>query len=107
MTATIGNPKSSPIHLRVFRHLDQERISQALVDSLEKNEKTTEWIDGDRARDYAFTEEIMQITDGYAIVDPDMNILARYPTLKQAEAARGSARVVFNLELDRSDAEDE
>lgn len=98
--------KQAPARLKLYRQLDTTQISPALSEHLEKFEDAAEWVDGDRARDLPLTQEILEITKGYALTDQDGNVVARYKKFEAAEAARASAKISIAVDVDVDDDED-
>lgn len=98
--------------LRVFRALDADRLSDEFKEKFLAEEGAYDYVDGDKARDHAWTEEIMETTIGAVLVDAEGNVLHEFegPTaLRKAEAARSSARITFSIGFDEdvmADADD-
>lgn len=90
-------------NLRVFRVLDESRLTDAFVDANERFEGgTLPYIDVDRPRDAELTEEILETTIGAVLVDQNGEIVANFEgklAWQQAEAARQSARITFTLDV--------
>lgn len=96
--------------LRVFRRLDVERLSPEFIEKIGEKEGTVEYVDADRARDWEWTDEIMQTTVGAALVDAEGNILAEFDGpdgWRKAERARATAKVTFELDFDVDEGEAE
>lgn len=89
--------------LRVFRELDEERLTEAFVDANQRFEGgTLPYVDVDRPRDVELTEEIMETTIAAVLVDTEGNIVARFEgedAWQQAERARATARITFSLDI--------
>lgn len=66
------------------------------------DEGNPEYVDGDRARDLEWTDEIVAHTIGAALVDDEGEIVTEFDgedAVERAERARASARIVFNVDL--------
>lgn len=88
--------------LRVFRQLDQSKLTDEFKVTIGEAEGSTEWVDANRARDLGWTEEIMAATIGAALVDANGQFVKKFDGpdgFRVAEKARSSARVVFDYEL--------
>jgi len=95
--------------LRVFRKLNVRKLSDAFKETIGASEGQYEYVDAGRARDQAWTEEIMEHTIGAAIVDARGEFVKEFPGADgflAAERSRASARVVFDYELPEA-ADDE
>lgn len=89
--------------LRVFRKLDLDRVSAEFIEKMEKEEGSAEYVDGDLARDYDWTVEIIAATIGAALVDAEGQVLHEFDgtdAVKHAEAARSSAKITFAIDFD-------
>jgi hypothetical protein len=97
-TIEVGSPK-----LRVYRILDEDRLTEAFKDANLRHEGgTLPYVDGDRARDVELTEEIMETTVGAALVDQQGEIVAEFEgkdAVRKAEMARKTARITFSLDI--------
>lgn len=96
--------------LRVFRKLDQRKLSDEFIETIGKAEGTTEWVDANRARDLGWTEEIMEATIGAALVDAQGQFVKTFDGpdgFILAEKAKASARVVFDYEVASDDDADD
>lgn len=94
--------------LRIFRALDTNGLSEEFKDKIGAEEGAFDYVDGDKARDFAWTEEIMENTIGAALVDAEGNVLHEFDgpnALAKAESARSSARITFSIDFDGPEAE--
>lgn len=99
----IASPASG---LRIYRKLDTKLTTDAFKSYInEKEGGSFDFVEADRIRDYIWTDEIVGATVGYSVVGSGGDTLADFKTLAEAEAAKASAKVVFNVEL--ADDEDE
>jgi hypothetical protein len=57
------------------------------------------FIDMDVPRDSAYTRDIVDATVSYGVGDEQGRLLAEYPTLEEAIAARDNARVTLSVEV--------
>jgi hypothetical protein len=57
------------------------------------------FVDGDRPRSSAYSDDIVRATVGWAVADAQGNVLAEFPTVKEAEAARKNAKQSVSFEL--------
>jgi hypothetical protein len=57
-------------------------------------------VDTDRARDVAYTEDIIAATEGFALVLDGDILLDDIPTLRAAQDAKGRARIVTSIALE-------
>lgn len=80
--------------LEYFRGNDVERVIEA-DDGF--------YVDGDQARDFEYTQLVIEKTTAYAVASDEGEILARFETLTEAEAARANAKVTFSIELPGAD----
>lgn len=94
--------------LRIFYKLDERLLSEEFIQKIGTEEGRVDYVDAEKARDFAWSEEIMEARIGAALVDEDGDILAEFkgPTaLARAEAARGSVKVTFDMGIDTGDAD--
>lgn len=99
------NPSYAPA-LRIFRKLDTESLTQDFIDKVLPEEGSIEYVDSERARDYPYTEEIMETTVGVALVNEDGEILAEWEgkdAFAKANAARKTAKITFSVDVDVAD----
>lgn len=101
MTAELieaGQPR-----LRIFRVLDEKRLSEAFVDANQRFEGgTLPYVDADRPRDVELTEEIMEATIGAVLVNTQGEVVAEFDgndAVSKAERAKSSAKITFSLDL--------
>ena len=59
-----------------------------------------DYVDNDLARDGAYTYELVDKTLGFALAGEDGEVLKKFKTLEEAEQARRSARVTFEVKVD-------
>lgn len=95
------------ITLDLYRILDPKLLSQEAVEYFEKYEGSSEYVEADRARDVEWTEEVIAATAEYAIIGPDGDVLAKFPTLADAEKARANAKITFSIDLEDEDEEED
>jgi hypothetical protein len=103
MSASKAVQPASPV-LSVYRQLDPKRTSpefKAYIVDFEQGDPS--FVSADRPRDYVWTDEIVHATTGYALVDASGGVLARFDSLDKAEAAKASARIVFDVAIDAED----
>jgi hypothetical protein len=94
--------------LRVFRRLDPKLTTPAFKSFIRDNEGgNPEFLDGEVARDYIWTDEIVDSTVSFAVVGQGGDVLAEFKTLDAAEKAKASAKVVFDVQLDDVDDDDD
>lgn len=96
--------------LRVFRHLDTEAMSDEFKVTIGEREGGFEYVDAEVARDWEWTDEIMQITIGAALVDVEGNIVAEFDGpdgWKQAIEARAGAKMQLQTIFDGIPAADD
>jgi len=93
--------------LRVFRELDIEQLSPMVRDFLLAFEGQSDFVWNDQPRDEVITDEIMQATKAYHLVDEDGKVLAKYKTLASAEQAAAGAKVTFQVDVDLEETGDE
>lgn len=94
--------------LRIYRNLDRNKISAEFAAHLrdyEHNDNPT-FVDQDRPRDYEWTDEIVNATKSYSLVDPTGREVGKFDTLAKAEAAAKSAKFTFDVSVSL-DPEDE
>lgn len=98
MTIAAGVPA-----LRIFRVLDESRLSAAFKDANERFEGgTLPYVDHDRPRDVEMTEEIMAATTSAVLVDERGDIVAEFEGpdgWQQAEQARRTAKLTFSVDI--------
>jgi hypothetical protein len=90
-------------NLRVFRQLDVDKLSDEFKEKIGLGEGNYEYVDIDRARDFPYTEEIMQTTIGAVLADAEGNILATFAGPQawvRADRARQGARITFDINLE-------
>lgn len=98
---------SSPVTL--YRRLDPKKLSAEAIDYLIRFEglTTSYLVEGDRARDQEWTEEVMKSTVGYVLTETESGEpVAEFKTLEEAVKAKSRARITFSLELDEEEDED-
>lgn len=64
------------------------------------------FVDNDRPRDDAITQELMDKTIGFAVADTNGNVYKKFKTVEEAETARARAVPSFNIEIDVEGGED-
>lgn len=102
------------LNLRIFAHVEDPSSDPdggtGLLDYLVKKEGVMDpsdvWVDIAIARNYEWTEEILEKTTAYGLVDDEGNILAQFDTLPEAETAKSKARAKLKLvfEMDEDEA---
>jgi hypothetical protein len=91
IVARVDDPSSE-----LFEYLSvKERVDSALEC----------WVDLSTPRDFEWTDEIREKTVEYGIADDEGSILATFPTMADAEAARSKARVKIALAFADDDDE--
>lgn len=77
--------------IKYFRENDVERVFE-IGDAV--------YVDGDQARNYEYTELVMEKTVGFALCDPNsLEILREFGHFAEAEFARQNAKVTFSIDL--------
>lgn len=89
-------------NLMVVRRVDG--LSQATLDEAAIKEAEfpyfPDYVDNDMARDGAYTDEIMAHTLGFGVAGEDGVVLKKFKTLEEAENARATAKVTFEVKVD-------
>ena len=92
--------------LTIYRQLDPKQTTPAFKAFIVNFEAgNPDFVDAERVRDYIWTDEIVAATTGYALVDQQGQKLADFKTLLEAETAKASARIVFDVRLADADAD--
>lgn len=88
--------------LLVLRRVDT--LTQGAFEYLYENEGDKayfpKYVDNDRPRDDAITQELMEKTIGFAIADTSGQVYKKFKTVVEAERARASAKPSFAYELE-------
>lgn len=95
--------------LRIYRNLDPKKLTAEFAEHLrdyEGNDNPT-FVDGDRVRDYVWSDEIVHATKSYSLVDATGREIAKFDTLDKAEAAAKSAKFTFDVAVSLDPDEDE
>lgn len=93
-------------HLRIFRELDNESLSELTRDYLLAFEGQSDFVDNDVPRDDVYTEEILAVTKAFHLVDDDGTSLAVFKDLLSAERAASGAKITVNVEVDIPEGEE-
>lgn len=60
------------------------------------------FVSADLPRSSVFTDDIVRATQGFGLADPQGNVLGRYETAKEAEAARKNAKLELKVAVPES-----
>jgi len=91
--------QSNLMVLRRVENLSEDTLEEVAVKEAEYP-YFPDYVDNDLARDGAYTSELVEKTLGFAIAGEDGVVLKKFKTLDEAEQARGSARVTFEVKVD-------
>lgn len=98
---------SSAAGLTIYRKLNPKITTDAFKAFITNDEAgNPDFVDGERVRDYVWTDEIVEATVGFAVVGQNGDILAEFPSLEAAEKAKASAKVVFDVKIDDDEDDD-
>lgn len=96
---------SNDLNLRVVARVDDPSPEMfeylALKEGVESELEC--WVDLAIPRDFEWSDEIREKTVEFGIADLEGNILAVFPTLHEAEAAKGKARINLALTFEDED----
>jgi len=88
--------------LLVLRRVDV--LTQGAFEYLYENEGDKayfpKYVDNDRPRDDAITQELMAKTIGFAVADTDGQVYKKFNSLVEAETARANAKPAFAYDLE-------
>lgn len=92
----------SELNLRIVARIDDPSIE--LFEYLAKKEgvesPSDTWVDLNIPRDFEWSDEIREKTVEFGIADLEGNILATFGTLREAEEAKGKARISIALQFE-------